>query len=285
VVCAEEKVGNVAQLTRETDLRRGPSEDSPILGRLPAGTILSFKGERSGGFVLVEVELEDGTSLEGWVLKDALDKMSLGDDDEEQETFEQPESAPAPSRIKQEKPKKKKLRIPKDEGILLKREPSFAYGARAGGSYSLIDVDNGNRYTGLGLFGGAHAGMFVNEKFPIFLEANFFQANGTADDNLNLAFNFFELGVEPLYLITPYLEVFAGLSYAFGLGLADIPPTVQVAGAGDLSSFWVHIGGGYRVKVTPEMDMAFRLNYRVSFLRSPFLFQLITLLAVIEFRG
>ena len=160
----EGKAGSAAQIVKRTDLRKRPADDSPSLGRIPKGTIVTLTGERQNGFVAVEVELEEG-SIEGWLPKDTLNKAARNElppvegdeaaeklpvrrrsdvepDEEDEEVLIRPRS---------------RMRVPKDEGLLLRRDPLFIYGLQVTGGLSMQVPDyTTEEYMGPAFGAGAH---------------------------------------------------------------------------------------------------------------------------------
>jgi hypothetical protein len=282
---AEDKPGTAAQLKREVSLRKEPSESSPSLGRLPKGTILTLQGQEKDGFIAVDVELEEG-SIEGWLPKDAVSKVGgedeasvakkkkVEDDDDESE-----EEAPPPI----VKPKRK-VKIPKDEGLLLRRDPVFFYGIQAGLGESFLHDNQGNLFTGLALNAGGQVGFYIDRGFTARIEVSYEQLNGSADPNINVQYAFIDMAAIGGYWLDDF-ELFAGFQYAYGISLTDIPGGGKVDGASDLSNLGVVGGAGYRFHIGELTDLVVRAKYFYSFLSAPLNFQAGTLSVALIFRG
>jgi hypothetical protein len=253
------------ETNKSTSLYEEPDASSKNLGLLPKATILEWKEEIKNGFAKVKVELEDEEPIEGWIKIDRV-KPALP--------------------VEEIKKKKAKIFVPEDEGLLMRREASFLYGVQAGADYSIIQTSVGtDNYTGIGILGGGYVGAFLDKDFPIRFEFNFFQTTGTSSvDFINLGFNFFEVGIVPSYMLSNF-EIFGGLSYAFGLGMADIPTGITVTGPSAQSSPGAQIGVGYHIPTSSPLEVAFRLKYSTLFNRGNFAFNIISLLIGLEFHG
>lgn len=245
-------------LKEDSYLYQKSSDKAATLGKLPTGSIVKVLERKMGGFVLVEVELEEG-NLTGWVKTDALEK---------------PVNQPQPS----------KILIPKDEGLLIRREPVFLFGFHLGGSLGFIQTDVSTAYSGPGFVGGGIAGIFLAPRLPLRFEVSYSLVNGTADDNLDLSFGFLDFALIPAYQFDSF-ELFGGFQYSFGLGVKDIPRGVVLPSASDLSSVWGQLGAGYRIRLGYFTTVLIRLRYCTSFQRSPFVFNVISLVTAIEFQG
>ena len=278
---AEDRQGDAVQIKRETRLRRDPTEDSPSLGRLPPGTILTMKGSRRGKYLRVEVELEGGDALEGWIESESLDRPA-------RELESVTDNEKRKPRIKSGR-----ISVPEDEGLLLRREPTFSYGLFGGANYSFLQTQYSNDfYSGIGFGGGGHIGYFVLPDLIARLEVGFNRLNGTSATDttgLSLSFNFLDIAIVPSYTISNF-EIFGGLQYSFGLGVGDIPAQMKAAGTmvfstSDVNNFGLQAGAGYRFNVGFQTDLAVRAKYSLSFLKYPFSFQAISLSLALDIRG
>ncbi len=245
-------------LAKETELKRGPEDTSETVGLLPAGSIVKIREQKKPHFIFIEIELETGMA-EGWIRMQALEQKPL--------VF------PAP-----------KLIVPKDEAILIRRDPSFQFGFHLGANLSFIGSDVSDLlYVGPGFIGGGYVSMFLNPKFLLRFEAGYSLVQGSSDDNLNLSFGFFDLCILPTYLLDSF-EIFGGLQYSIGLSVVDIPTGIVVESPTDLSSIWGVIGAGYRMRVG-STSVLVRLRYGTAFQRNPFVFHVFGLTTSIEFNG
>lgn len=254
-------VNKVFVLTEESDLLEEPEGES--LGSLPVGTQVTAVGEVRANFLQVEVATSEGV-ISGW-----LERAKLTQNSE-----------PIKKRAA------KKLFVPSDERLLLKREHTFFYGLQLGGTLGISQAQSNNYYyVGPGLLLGADLGTYIDRNFPIRFEVNYFQINGsTSLDVANLNFGFLELAVVPVYLISPW-ELFGGFSYAFGLSAGDLPTGVRLASPSDMSSFWVHGGASYRFSVTDASTWMLRLRYGIAITSTPFVLQTIGLSLAFQIDG
>jgi hypothetical protein len=255
-------------------MKEDASDSSASIGRLPKGTMVTIQGERQGNYIPILVELEDGGKLEGWIPADALESSEGEVDDG------------SPHKSKRLRPKR--IQIPEDEKLLLKRERSFMYGIFGGGTMAFItSVVTQPVYSGFGFVGGGEVGLFVGDNLPIRVELGISQYNGTASQdplNLNFGFNFLDLNVVPTYYLGSF-EGFLGLGYSFGLGVNQIPSQIQLVSARDLSTLSGQGGVGYHFSIGYQSDLLVRLRYQALFARSPFVFQAVCLIVALEFQG
>ena len=283
--------GDVGEVLRETDLRVGPSDRSESLGRLPSGTIVLLKGRREAGFWLVEVELEDG-ALEGWLTENSVNRS--GTPKVSQPPREASPNSPSngvsadrdTGRKGQFRPRRK-VRVPKDEGLLLRREKSFFYGLHARGNFNILETDTDDfYYLGLGFTVGAHLGFYWIRNLPLRLEAAYTISSGVAAENdVLLQIGFFDLSAQIQYPIINRLELFGGVQYSNGISINDIPTTINIAAPADLSSIYLFVGGGYRIPSGDFLDFIIRARYSISFLRAPIGIQSFGVGVSIEFSG
>lgn len=280
-VLAESESGNAAQIFRETILKKDPQEESPNLGRLPKGTILTLKGNQRNGFLEVAVELEDGT-VEGWIKSSDLNRGLSPKESRENSLNETQEGTD-----ETEKPRavRKKVPVPKDEGLLLRREASFFYGLQGGGNYSYLQslVQD---YPGIGFEGGAYFGFFLDENIPIRFEASYVQMNGVAGNGDMLKVGHAE-GAVNLGFQVDAIEIFGALSYARALNINDAPPEIKtsIGAPGDLSSVYGGGGVGLRYPMSEITDFVARARFMMSFYREPVAFHCFALQLGFQFRG
>ncbi len=93
------------------------------------------------------------------------------------------------------------------------------------------------------------------------------------------------MALVPTLIVRPF-EFFAGIQYAFGLGISYLPSSVTtVQTASNLSAMGVQGGLGYRINVGYLTDLSIRLRYELSLQQTPFVLQAVGLLLAIEFEG
>jgi hypothetical protein len=311
----ETKTGTAVQLSRDTDLRKEPSDDAGSYGVLPSGTVMTLRGQREGDYLAVKVELEDG-AIEGWVKREAISR----------ESFDEGDEAPPPppkkvTRIRRDgeeetgpdEPRlrpRSRIRIPKDEGLLLHRDTTFFYGLHANGSLAIMQDSGGNVYLGPGFSGGAHVGIFLADNIPIRVDVSYtflsgsLQGSGSTSSTgtgtsgtsgtggssgistgvTAISFGFLDAGLTGQYNIDNF-ELFGTVQYSYGLGVSNLPNTITIGTAADLSSLWIFGGAGYRIPLNDQTDLSIQARYGVSFLRSPVGFQTISLGVGIDFKG
>jgi hypothetical protein len=280
-VALGESSGDVGQVTKETDLRTSPSATASSLGRLPKGTIVTQKGDRKDRFYRVEVELEDGV-VEGWVAEDALTEASRGED--EDDAGKEKRSAPEDPAEK-DRPSSR-LRVPKDEGLLLRREQTFSYGLHVTPDFCILETDiDTDLYTGFGYTAGAFVGIFLSPSLAAHVEANYAMVQGVGDTKGQLLqFGFFEVNGQIRYLIERF-ELAGGVQYSIGLSLNDVPPELGLTGAIDMSSLYGIASVGYRIPMNEMMTFVVRARYAISFLRAPVAIQKAGVDLALEFGG
>ncbi len=277
---AEESTGSAAQLVRESVLKKDPNNDASSLGRLPKGTIMTLKGEQQNGFVEVEVELEEG-SIQGWVLQKDINRRARGEDVEEagDEKFQVDEGDEKVKRIRP----RGKISVPKDEGLLLKRDSSFFYGVQAGGSYGILQSTSTD-YMGIGITAGGHLGFFLDRAVPMRLEVGFTQLAGTSNQDVGITIGCVDAAASISYMIDRF-ELFGTLSFLYATGVSNLPKDINIAAAADLSNGYGGGGIGYVFPVGEVTDMAIRARYLISFGADPLANQLIALQFFFSFRG
>lgn len=260
-------------------MRRRPNDQASSIGKLPVGSIVLVVGKSRGDFQLIEVELEDGTVLEGWMNENALQPNDPG-------------LPPAPEPELRPEDFRGKVVVPKDEGLLLRRKQTFFYGAHAGGNYGIIKPPEPNllTYTGLGFLGGAFIGIYAADNFPLRFEINYSQiAGGNPDDPAALVFGFMEIAGVGAYRLGD-LEVFVGGSLNLGLSINELPtvgylPSEPVSVPGDLTSPALQVGAAYHFKAGNNLDLSVRLRYTIHFKTQVFLMQAIGLSLAAQLEG
>lgn len=242
-----------------------------------------MKGEQKDRFFRIEVELEDGT-VQGWVSEDALSEASKGNEKAEapkgtakEEEEEEPATRVRPSN---------RLRVPKDEGLLLRRELSFLYGVQLVPELDIMQTDiDTDVYMGMGYTAGVLVGYFVNPSLILQVEGNYGVVRGVGNTNgQELVFGFFEMNFQVRYLIER-IELFGGAQYSIGLSVNDVPPALGLTAASDLSSLYALAGLGYRAPLTEVLTLAIRLRGGLSFMQAPVSIIRIGLSASLEFGG
>ncbi|MEZ4752124.1 MAG: SH3 domain-containing protein [Bdellovibrionota bacterium] len=290
-LCAEEFAANEeARVIFETDLRQRPTADSRVKGRLPDGSIVIVIGKQRGDYQMVEVELEDGSALDGWVNMNALQLLGgagkRGDADAE----------------KPRRRSRSRMVLPQDESLLLRRKPSFFFGVNVGGNFAIIQPAqpvNPGTYTGLGLLAGAYAGFYLQDNIPVRIELNYLQMNGldpniasAADSTLAdfLTYGFMEVAIVPALTFST-LEIFAGIGFALGISIGDTPngfqpnPGEEITAASDLSSLSGQVGAGVSFELNRDTQMAIRGRYTIHIDTSPILFMGFGVVASLQLRG
>lgn len=264
-----ETSGTARRLVKESELRLGPSKKSKAKGLLPKGTILLVTGEAENGFLPIRVELEDSTE-EGWVRENSVDLESDGEE-------------PEPEVV--ERPRPKKLVIPQDEGILIRRDPSFFYGGQAGLVWSVIDIETDPlTYVGPGFMAGLQAGTYLQNNIPVRLELSYTAVGGNDANEIHAGFGLFDIAGSASYQWDPF-EVFLTLQYSMGIGILDLPARTAILEASEVSTLWVLGGVGYRFNFGGITSVVVRGRYGRSIATSPVGFQTFSLLAYLEVRG
>jgi hypothetical protein len=259
------------------------------------------------------VELEDG-DLEGWVRRDSISRESFDEGDER--------PAPPPKKVTRirrdgeeqlgdDEPRLRprgRIKVPKDEGLLLHRDTTFFYGLHGSGSLVIMQDSGGNSYIGPGFSAGVHGGLFLADNIPIQIEVGYTYLSGALTGSStsssssgsgssssgssstgtvtvsSISFGFLDAGASIKYGIDNF-ELFGTLKYSYGIGVSNLPTTITISSAADLSSLWVGGGAGYRIPLSDMTDMSLRASYGISFLRSPVGFQTLSLGVAIDFKG
>lgn len=262
---------------------------------------MTLGGEVKEGYASVEVELEDGT-VEGWVPREVLNRSareSLPEDSRKDVDEEEDEDVPPkPNRRRSDEPDddeavvtrpRSRLRVPKDEGLLLRRESTFFYGIQAQGGLSMLQTDvSTNVLSGISFGGGAHIGYYVSNNIVLRLEAGYLLTNGSDPDGtiIPISIGFLDSALSVSYYIDNF-ELYAGVGYLFGISISDLPAGLKtsIAGASDLSTAIGEGGAGYRIPISDVTGLVIRARYTFGFIRSPVGVSVIQGMAFLEFRG
>jgi hypothetical protein len=294
--------GNL-KITREVELKRGPSKESETIGLLPINTLAQDRKAKLGQFKRVGVELQNGEIVDGWVPADSVvkhrPKRSTSSDDSDSDdpadgaasNSDSDSASKSTNGDKSAAPSKNgKVVIPQDESIVMHRAPSFFYGIQGGANLGIIqEATNGAYYYGIGFIGGGYIGLFLDRDIPVRLEINLTQVNAvgtlSAGGTAGLGFNYIEAGLVPAYRFGNF-EVFGGITYSLGIGIGYVPPNISLPdGATDMSSLGAEAGVGYRFQINPDFFLAIRARFLFDFLRSPFANQSAGLMVAFEFQG
>jgi hypothetical protein len=272
--------GAVAEVVRDTELFDAAKKGARSFGLLPRGTLLRVTGEAEGPYSPIEVELESG-NMEGWVL---TERLNLAEQDRELEKErlakeKQGLNAAAPA-------KKKGRRVPQDEALLLRRQPSFIYGLNGGGTYSFIGAIDNTSYSGLGFTLGAHFGVFLNPRLPLRAEFVYGSFSGASATNTSASFGFLE-GAASLGYEFKAFEIFGRVHYAFASSVSNLPGTLNTTftSVSDLGGFWAGAGVGYRLSQSDFASVLLRLGYSFSLSQSPFSFHTFRLSLYFDLQG
>lgn len=291
---AEAKAGTAAQIIRAVDLRKRSEDDSASLGRLPKGTIVSLTGEIKNGYVAVEVELEEG-SISGWVPRTALNRQARENLPEDPRSMkeDEDEEIKRPKRSDEsddEEPvvirPRSRIKVPKDEGLLMRRDPSFFYGVHVGGGAAILNASavTGDMFVGPAIVAGGQVGYHISRNIPVRLELSYLSVSGSEPQGQSMSFGFADIGGYVSYFIDDF-EVFAGASYAYGISVGDLPKQILNNTAPDFSSLFFAGGVGYKINLGEVTDLVLRVRYNVSFMRDPLATQTIQAIGYLEFRG
>ena len=246
---------------RETELRKEPYPDAESLGILPSKSLVTLTGEEKGNFLGVEVELEEG-SLTGWIDSSAIKKTVLE---------EAPEAAEpgGPKVIKTRKTKKKKktIPVPSDEGILLRRNPTFSYGAFVGVHYDMITVadEEVQDVVGTGLAGGATLSFLLDPSFRLRTELGYTTHSGMNANDRFVSFTFLDLAAIGELSLGESFFIFGGFQYSAGLGFDNEESVISndaLSSASDVSGIWGQGGVGYRFNASESSFLSIRLKYQ-----------------------
>lgn len=276
--------GAVVRVIREAPIYRGPSLTSRKHGFLPGGTLVTLKGERKDELIAVTVELEDRT-IDGWMKANGID-------------MSEDESAAVSDGLGPEGQKKthpkavlhaKRLSVPEDEGLLIRREPTFIYGLRGGTVFSIIEDPAANRYIGFGFTGGGEIGTFLTAEMPLLLSVaytaiNTYPTTGTTPTGSPVGIGYLDVGATVQYWIGSF-ELAATGTYSWAMGVTAMPTTIQFGSVQELSTIWISGGGGYRIPLSGFTTAIVRLDYSMALINSPITIQKIGLQLALDFSG
>ena len=250
----------MVKIRRETELRKEPYPDSESLGVLPTKSLVTLTGEEKGNYVEVEVELEEG-SLVGWIDSKIVKTIKPEEDSSPLQSDE-----PKVIKARKSKKKKKTIPVPSDEGILLRRNPTFSYGALVGVHYSMILVSESNQdVVGTGFTGGATLSFLMDPSFRIRTELAYTTQSGFNTNDRLLSFTFADLSVAGELFLGDSFFVFGGFQYSFGLGFDNtegVTPSDKITTASDVSGIWGQGGLGYRFSAGDFSFLSIRLRYQ-----------------------
>ncbi len=254
----------------------------PSFGLLPKGTLLRLLGEQTGRFVSVEVELQSGT-LEGWVVKQ---RLNLEEQSREELLEESRRGDDKPKNARELAPRIKRSRVPKDEGLLLRRQPTFFYGPNVAGVFSIINAST-DSFTGMGFSAGGHVGTFLGRDLPLRFELTYLSLNGLGQATAApVSFGFLETALSLAYQVND-LELVARTGYAFAMGVSTLPGALNgsFGAISELSTLWIGGGIGYQFTFSEITHATVRAMYGVGLIQSPFVFQTIGIQALLDFQG
>jgi hypothetical protein len=298
-----ERAGTAAQLIRGTDLKKSPVEGAASAGRLPRGTVLTLTGLQRNGFVSVEVELADG-AVQGWVPREYLNRSvreSLPDDpavfnpDETEEGSESDGEEPPPSRRSDNTDEsevrsrpRSRIKLPKDEGVLLRREETFYYGVHGGGGVSFLQNATTNTFfIGPGFSVGGYGGFILSSSLAIQGEIGYALLDGEDPDGQvdTLSFGFFTVEATGVYVIDCF-ELHGGLGYYNGLSLSAGAAQVNgLTSAADLSTITFHVGGAFRLPLSDVISVNFAVRYVRGLIEAPIGISTVKGMVFLQFRG
>lgn len=264
-----ENKGDLAKTRIFLPLFSEPSLASRVVGKLPAGTIVRYRGERIAQLASVEVELEIGW-VTGWVTDSELD-------------FGQPDAVAGFTNV----PIRQK--IPSDEAILLRREPTFLYGIYGGSNWGMMTPFDASTYSGLGFSVGGRIGWFLNLKTSLDLLVDYSMFNGkrlsTHNVSDSVSFGYCHVLAAVAYRINA-IELSALGGVAFGLSVPDtLPSTITLESSNDLTSPAFGVGVSYRFETSNYARIVTGVQYRIHALSSPLLVHSVLASAGIFFEG
>lgn len=260
-----------AELSRETTVKKYPTLDATSLGRLPKGTIVELSGEEDNGFAEAEIELSNGTILNGWIEIPSI-KGREGEKRKEK-----------PKPVKKEG----KLTVPKDEGVLLRREQSFYYGLAVGGNLSSVSyVEAEEAYNGMSFNGEAHVGLYFNSYSRAQLNLGYYRAEGKDSEGTNAGFGFLDVSLEGQLVVEERMLISGGLGYLMGIGITAAPSTFTLLeSAGDATTLTGLVGVGYRHPLNDVSSLGIKGTYLFGFKRDPIGVQGFLLSVFLDFEG
>jgi len=283
---AEDGVSDVISTRRETELRKDAFPDSESLGILPAKSIVTLTGEERGNFVEVEVELEEGI-VTGWIDSLAIRKKIV-----KEETVEEEEDDSQKKVLKVRKGKRKKKRripVPEDEGVLLRRDPTFSYGITAGGQLDMLSIEEPvGDAKGSGFTFGAGLSFLLDPSFRLRTELSYSNQSGMDTNGRFLSVGFFDIAALGEIPLGGDFFALGGIQYSMGLSLDNEDAAVNtkfLTEASELSGIWGQLGAGYRFPLGEQVYMSIRAKYAGSLMRSIVGFHTFGLQAVLELEG
>ncbi len=182
----------------------------------------------------------------------------------------------------------RRVKVPTDEGILLRREPTFFYGVQAGGGLAILDagVVSANFFQGPAVYAGGHVGYFLSRAIPVRLEIQYNLMSGTEPTGKIAPINvgFLQTGLAISYLVDQF-EIYGGISYGFGISVSNIDPKIKINSPMDFSSLYFGGGLGFSIPLSEISNLILRARYDISASSTPVGFQSISGLIYLEFRG
>ena len=272
-----------ARVKKEAHIRMEPSLAAQSLGRLPEGSMVLVSGEERDGYLAVKVELEDNTTKQGWMLSSALsydlpgDNVNVGSARVQRKFPKEPTEPETSGEVLRPG---RRLRIPKDEGLLLRRQPTFFYGMHLGSNYSFI-TSTSNYYTDPGYAVGAQVGMYLASVIPVRIQMGYGVVRGTASNGSGFDLGFFDTAVHAAYLMGPG-EFSLGLLYAYGASVSTLPTEIKIQIPADLSSLYICAGAGYGFFLSELAKATLRLTARYSLQQLPLAIQVVGFELVVD---
>jgi len=285
-VFSEEGASDVISTRRESELRKEPYPDAESFGILPSKSLVTLTGEEKGNFVEVEVELEDGI-VTGWLDSTAIRKKIV-----KEEVSEEEESSSEKKVLKVRKAKRKKKKripVPEDEGLLLKRDPTFSYGALLGAHLTMMPIeDPPGDARGNGFSFGASLSFLLDPSFRLRTELVYSTQSGLDESERYLSVGLFDIAALGEIPLGGDFFVFGGFQYSLAMSLDNEDGAVKqelLMESSDISGIWGQLGAGYRFSIGPQTFMALRARYAGAFKASPVGFHTFGLQAIFELEG
>lgn len=262
---------------------------------------MTLTGQQKNGFVGVEVELSEG-AVQGWVPRDTLNRsvrQQLPDDpsqakeggDEDDDDVTDPKADRRSDENDEEEVLQRprsRLRVPKDEGVLLRRDDSFFYGVFGGGGVSFIqNATTDTIFPGPGYALGGYGGYIFSSSFAVQAELGYSMFNGDDPDGKidTLSFGYFTAEATVIYAIDRF-ELQAGLGYYYGLSLSASSSKVNGIGtAADISTLTFHAGAAFRFPLNDVISLGIAARYTRGFLESPVGISMAKGMLFLQFRG
>ncbi|NDD04697.1 MAG: hypothetical protein EB078_07310, partial [Proteobacteria bacterium] len=185
--------------------------------------------------------------------------------------------------------KKNPVSIPKDEGILLGRAPTFSYGLVAGGQLDLMTVDSdGSSISGNGYTIGGSLSFLLDPSFRLRTEVAYTSHGGVNDVNRLAIINFLDISAMGELPLGPSFYAFAGFQYSLGIGIDNQEgaiPSAALTDASEASGPWAQAGLGYKFSVGEMSFLSIRLRYAGAIVTNPIAFHTFGAQAVWEIEG